>query len=82
MKTFSSAEVCKMVGITYRQLTYWRMQGYVRPSTVSDAVGRAPGSGVPLRWTPDDVKKVRRLKNAFDELRNLGVRFGRPPVKV
>lgn len=78
MKTFSSTEVCKMAGVTYRQLDYWRTKGYIRPSTVSVAVGRNPGAGTHLRWTAEDVKRVRRIRAAFDELRELGIRFGRP----
>jgi DNA-binding transcriptional MerR regulator len=56
--TLSSIEVCRLTGVTYRQLDYWVRRDLVRP------VIEARGSGSHRRWSPDDVDRVRRLKLA------------------
>lgn len=42
----SSMQVCKEVGITYRQLVWWCISGWV-PGQVKN-----PGSGTRRLWTP------------------------------
>ena len=72
--------VCKIVGITYRQLDYWARTGLVNPS-----VRRAEGSGTQRLYSFDDIVQLRvvkrlvdtgvslqRVRLAIDELRDRG----------
>ena len=72
--------VCKIVGITYRQLDYWARTGLVSPS-----VRQAEGSGTQRLYSFDDVVQMRvvkrlldtgvslqRVRIAIDELRSRG----------
>ena len=72
--------VCKIVGITYRQLDYWARTGLVNPS-----VRQAEGSGTQRLYSFDDVVQLRvvkrlvdtgvslqRVRLAIDELRDRG----------
>ncbi len=72
--------VCKIVGITYRQLDYWARTGLVNPS-----VRQAEGSGTQRLYSFDDVVQLRvvkrlvdtgvslqRVRLAIDELRGRG----------
>jgi predicted site-specific integrase-resolvase len=54
--TYSSIEVCRIVGITYRMLDYWVRTGTVRPTTKAQ-----PGSGNPRRWTEDEVRRLQEV---------------------
>lgn len=54
---FGSVDVCKMVGISYRQLDYWCRSALVYPEI---ATGR--GSGSQRRFSHDDVKKILFIK--------------------
>jgi DNA-binding transcriptional MerR regulator len=56
--TLSSVEVCRLTGVTYRQLDYWVRTGLVLPHTC------ARGSGTHRRWSDADLERVRRLKVA------------------
>lgn len=58
MTTYSSAQVCQLAGVTYRQLDYWTRQGLIHPTIP------ARGSGSKRRWTWDDVERARRLRLA------------------
>jgi hypothetical protein len=40
--TYSSAEVCRQTGLTYRQLNWWCMQRYLLPDQPNEGPGR-PG---------------------------------------
>lgn len=51
---YRGPEVCKLVGITYRQLDYWARTDLVRPS-----VADAKGSGTQRRYSRDDVIRLR-----------------------
>lgn len=53
--------VCKIVGITYRQLDYWARTGLVAPS-----VQRAEGSGTQRLYGFDDVVQLRVVKRLTD----------------
>jgi DNA-binding transcriptional MerR regulator len=77
---FRGPTVCKIVGITYRQLDYWARTKLVEPS-----FRKAEGSGTQRLYSFDDVvrlKVVRRLLDtgvslqkvrlAVDELRSRG----------
>jgi len=52
-RTYSSHEVARMVGVSYRQLDYW-----IRVGTI-DMPDGMPGSGRQRVWTPDDVARLR-----------------------
>jgi DNA-binding transcriptional MerR regulator len=53
--------VCKIVGITYRQLDYWARTGLVNPS-----VRKADGSGTQRLYSFDDVVQLRVVKRLLD----------------
>ncbi len=53
--------VCKIVGITYRQLDYWARTGLVTPS-----VRQAQGSGSQRLYSFDDVVQLRVVKRLLD----------------
>lgn len=50
---FNSYDVCRMAGITYRQLDYWVRTNLLAPSVPS------AGSGTGRRWTGDDVRRAK-----------------------
>jgi hypothetical protein len=52
MKTYSSQEVCKQAGITYRQLEFWCIKGYLTPLD-----GRK-GSGVPFTFDGEQLRRA------------------------
>jgi DNA-binding transcriptional MerR regulator len=52
----SSDQVCKLVGISYRQLDYWSRTGLI------EGQEDAGGSGRRRRWTPVQVERVRALQ--------------------
>ena len=54
-------EVCKIVGITYRQLDYWARTGLVTPS-----VRDASGSGTQRLYSFQDLVTLRVIKNLLD----------------
>jgi DNA-binding transcriptional MerR regulator len=53
--------VCKIVGITYRQLDYWARTGLVEPT-----VQRAEGSGTQRLYSFDDVLQIKVVKRLLD----------------
>ncbi|CAN5126203.1 MerR family transcriptional regulator [soil metagenome] len=53
--------VCKIVGISYRQLDYWTTTGLVQPSVRS-----AEGSGSQRLYAFDDVLQLKIVKNLLD----------------
>ncbi len=53
--------VCKIVGITYRQLDYWARTGLVTPS-----VQEANGSGSQRLYSFEDVVQLRVIKRLLD----------------
>lgn len=56
--TYSSAEVCQLAGVTYRQLDYWTRCGLVEPFV------QATGSGSRRRWSQVELLRVRRVRLA------------------
>jgi DNA-binding transcriptional MerR regulator len=59
---FSGPRVCRLTGVTYRQLDYWARTGLVTPSITA-----ATGSGSKRRYSYSDlleVKVIKRLLNA------------------
>lgn len=53
--------VCKIVGITYRQMDYWARTGLVTPS-----VQQAEGSGTQRLYSFDDIVQLRVVKRLLD----------------
>ena len=54
-------EVCKLVGISYRQLDYWARTGMVTPS-----VREAGGSGTQRLYSFRDLVQLRVIKKLLD----------------
>ncbi len=80
LEGYRGPTVCKIVGITYRQLDYWARTGLVNPS-----VRKADGSGTQRLYSFDDIVQLRvvkrlvdtgvslqRVRLAIDELRDRG----------
>ena len=62
-------DVCRVVGISYRQLDYWARTGLVRPS-----VRDAGGSGTQRLYSFQDLLQLKVVKNLLDagvELRHI-----------
>ena len=53
--------VCKIVGITYRQLDYWARTDLVRPSLAD-----ARGSGTQRAYSYADLVRLKVVKNLLD----------------
>jgi DNA-binding transcriptional MerR regulator len=58
---YRGPNVCKIVGITYRQLDYWTTTGLVTPS-----VRDAEGSGSQRLYSFDDIVQLRIIKSLLD----------------
>ena len=58
---FRGAQVCAVVGITYRQLDYWARTDLLRPS-ITDA----SGSGSKRRYSYNDVVELKVIKRLLD----------------
>jgi DNA-binding transcriptional MerR regulator len=58
---YRGPNVCKIVGITYRQLDYWATTGLVKPS-----VRDAEGSGSQRLYSFDDIVMLRIVKRLLD----------------
>jgi len=58
---FRGPQVCKLVGITYRQLDYWARTDLLRPS-----IADARGSGTQRRYSYHDVLELKVIKQLID----------------
>lgn len=58
--TYSTVEVAKLTGATYRQLDYWCRTGRI----AGQPPGRATGSGQRRKWSEADVERARLLLRA------------------
>jgi DNA-binding transcriptional MerR regulator len=58
---YRGPEVCRIVGITYRQLDYWARTGLIRPS-----VADAPGSGYTRLFSYGDLISLKLIKAFLD----------------
>ncbi len=58
---FRGPAVCKIVGITYRQLDYWARTDLIRPS-----VADARGSGTQRRYSYRDLVELKVIKGLLD----------------
>src|SRR3989440_6978983 len=58
---FRGPQVCKIVGITYRQLDYWARTDLLRPS-----ISGARGSGTQRRYSYRDLLELKVIKRLLD----------------
>lgn len=58
---YRGPQVCKIVGITYRQLDYWARTELLRPS-----LAEAQGSGTQRRYSYRDLVALRVIKSLLD----------------
>ena len=58
---YRGPSVCKIVGISYRQLDYWATKGVVTPS-----VADAQGSGTRRLYSFGDIVELRVIKKLLD----------------
>lgn len=58
---FRAPQVCKIVGITYRQLDYWARTSLLRPS-----IQTAHGSGSQRLYSFSDIVQLRVVKRLLD----------------
>jgi DNA-binding transcriptional MerR regulator len=58
---FRAPQVCKLVGITYRQLDYWARTKLIRPSVQS-----ATGSGSQRLYSFSDIIQLKVVKRLLD----------------
>jgi DNA-binding transcriptional MerR regulator len=58
---FGGPEVCRIVGITYRQLDYWARTDLLRPSLAD-----AQGSGTQRRYSFRDLVALKVIKSLID----------------
>ena len=58
---YRGPQVCKIVGITYRQLDYWARTDLLRPS-----ISEAKGSGTQRRYSYTDLLELKVIKSLLD----------------
>ena len=58
---FRAPQVCKIVGITYRQLDYWARTNLLQPS-----ISEAHGSGTQRRYSYRDLLELKVIKYLRD----------------
>lgn len=58
---YRAPQVCRLVGITYRQLDYWARTGLLRPS-----LQEAQGSGSQRLYTFVDIVQLKVVKRLLD----------------
>jgi DNA-binding transcriptional MerR regulator len=58
---YRGPQVCKLIGITYRQLDYWARTGLLRPS-----VADARGSGSKRLYSYRDLLELKVIKQLLD----------------
>ncbi|MCA1672456.1 MAG: MerR family transcriptional regulator [Actinobacteria bacterium] len=58
---YRGPQVCKLVGITYRQLDYWARTDLIRPS-----IADARGSGTQRIFSYRDLVELKVIKNLLD----------------
>src|SRR6476659_3190918 len=58
---YRGPQVCKIAGITYRQLDYWARTDLLRPS-----ITEARGSGTQRRYSYTDLVELKVIKRLLD----------------
>jgi DNA-binding transcriptional MerR regulator len=65
--TYSSAEVCRQTGLTYRQLDYWCRHGWLKPESYSRGNAKpGNGPGWDRRWTQAELNAARMMARLVD----------------
>ena len=72
---FRGPQVCKIVGITYRQLDYWARTDLLRPS-----ISEARGSGTQRRYSYQDLLELKVIKRLLDA--GISLRSARRALEV
>jgi hypothetical protein len=67
---WSSPEVVRATGVTYRQLAYWVATGRLVPT-----IEKGRGSGHRHQWTADDVSRITMVKLVLDDGESLDAAF-------
>lgn len=68
MDTYTSAQVCELLGLTYRRLSHWAAVGVLVPSVKAPA-----GSGSRAIYSTDDVILARILQAVTEFMPYLSV---------
>lgn len=58
---YGSSELCRIIGISYRQLEYWTLIGVITPATDQR------GAKIFKKYTDGDLWILRRVKELTDE---------------
>ena len=58
-ETFSTPDVARLTGATFRQIDYWSRKGYIVP------VVAAAGSGSRRRWGADEVQRIKGVMTSL-----------------
>ncbi|HZD65437.1 MAG TPA: MerR family transcriptional regulator [Acidimicrobiales bacterium] len=58
---YRGPQVCKLIGITYRQLDYWARTGLLEPS-----ISTARGSGTQRRYSYTNLVELKVIKQLLD----------------
>src|SRR5687768_8060385 len=61
IQAYRGPQVCKIVGITYRQLDYWARAGLLTPS-----IKAAKGSGSQREYSYEDLVALKTIKRLLD----------------
>jgi DNA-binding transcriptional MerR regulator len=64
MESYTSKQICEMLNITYKQITYWEEKGIIAPS-----LAEAKGSGSVRYYSTTDVRQFKVIK----ELKDMGI---------
>jgi predicted RNase H-like HicB family nuclease len=59
--SYNSREVCRIIGVSYRQLDYWDSSGFIQPS-----VAKAKGTGTTRMYSFMDLVCLRTAKRLRD----------------
>lgn len=60
-RTYGTSEICRLIGISLRQLEYWVLIGVVKP------IHEQRGAKSYKRFSGDDVEFLRRVKALTDQ---------------
>src|SRR5438045_1806144 len=61
IQSYRGPQVCKIVGISYRQLDYWTRTGLITPS-----IKAASGSGIQREYSYQDLVALKTIKSLLD----------------
>ncbi len=63
---YRTNEVCRMLGISYRQLDWWARNGLAVPS-----INQAQGSGSARRYSDEDLRELILVQGLYNMLATL-----------